>query len=117
SSQRDFDESYVKITIAICAVGSVLSACGTNDTNQLWKPSLLRPALSLPAESPNSAVPVLPAIGSFAFGIYACPLVTTFRAASRSRRRLSADMSSLRIGGGGAIGTAFPEASVTDFRR
>jgi hypothetical protein len=64
-SQSERLESYVKMTIAICAVGSVLSCCGTNETNQLWKPSRLRPALSFPDDAPNSAVPVLPAIGSF----------------------------------------------------
>src|SRR5206468_2326417 len=84
SSHNDFDESYVKIAIAIWAVGSVLSACGTNETNQLWNPSLLRPALSLPADAPNSGVPVLPAIGIFKFGMYAWPIVTTRRADSRS---------------------------------
>src|SRR5437899_9965997 len=37
-SQSDFDELKTKMIIAISAVGSVLSAFGTNETNQLWKP-------------------------------------------------------------------------------
>ncbi len=87
----------MKIAIASCAVGSVLSCCGRKDTNQLWNPSLFRPALSFPDASPNSAVPVLPAIGSFAFGIGAWFLVTTLRAPSRMVRRSAGLMSSVRV--------------------
>src|SRR5438105_5280074 len=88
-------ESNVKTTIAIVAVGSVLSCCGRKDTNQLWNPSLLRPALSFPDDRPNSAVPVLPAIQSFAFGMGAWLLVTTLRAPSRIVRRSSGLIASL----------------------
>src|SRR5436190_11912898 len=105
------------MTIAICAVGSVLSACGRNETNQLWKPSLFRPAPSLPVAAPNSAVPVFPAIGSFAFGIYAWPMVTTRRADSRRRRRFSCVTSSLRIICGAGLATTVPWLSTTCFSR
>src|SRR5690242_7714828 len=95
-SQRLRLESNVNTTIAILAVGSVLSCCGRNETNQLWKPSRLRPALSRPEDRPNSAVPVFPAIQSFALGIGAWLLVTTLRAPSRIVRRSSGFIASLR---------------------
>ena len=44
-------------------------AFGNQDTNQLWKPSRFRPALSRPVEGPNSAVPVFPATRILVFGM------------------------------------------------
>jgi len=78
---------------------------------------MLRPALSWPPEAPNSAVPVFPAIGSFGFGMYAWPIVTTRLADSRRRRRFSAVMSSFRIGVGVAVATTVPLTSRASLKR
>src|SRR5436309_3735206 len=106
------DDAYAKITMAMSVAASGESVFGRYDTNQLWYASGL-PSFAIP----NSAVPVFPAIGSFAFGMYACPLVTTIRRPSRRRRRFSGFTSSLRTTSGANDEVIPPPAAWTSFRR